>query len=282
MLKLSYNANGLRNIGLHEAVREIAAAGYDGIELSLHPQHIDPFLFTAADAERLRSTLAETGIEACALATGADRLLSDEPFEPSLIHPSWSGRQRRFDLLRRAIDLAVSLGVPVVSFASGIRKPEVSPAAAEDLLLAGISRCLDHAGGKTVLAIEPEPGFFVETNGQAVAVLRQAGSPSLRLNQDIGHANVCEDDYLGSIERALPWTRHIHVEDIKNRIHHHEIPGDGDIDFTSFFAALRRGGYQHYLSIELYNHTDVYPEALRRSRLHLQRFAADESGAGRP
>lgn len=280
MIKLSYNTNGLRTIALADAVREVAAAGYDGIELSLHPSHLDPFRFTAADALRLRSALDGAGLAACSLATGADNLLSGERFEPSLIHPVKAGRQRRIDLISRAVEIAVQVGVPVVSFASGIRRPEVPLETARDLLREGVGRCLDRAAGEVILAIEPEPGFLIETNGQAVDIVEQLGSPWLRLNQDIGHANVCEDDYLASIERALPLTRHIHVEDIKGRVHRHEIPGDGDIDFPALFEALRRGGYSHYLSVELYNHGDVYPTALRRSLRFLRELmVADGSQA---
>jgi len=270
VFRIAYNANGLRALSLHDAVRAVAAAGYQGIELSLHPNHIDPQRFTQADAESLRTFIHDQGIHACCLATGADTLLGSERFEPSLIHPTKSGRQQRIDLLRWAIDLACWLGVPVVSLASGFRKPEVSTALAHDMLLTSISRCLEHAGTSVTLAIEPEPGFFVETNAQACALIQEIRSPYFRLNQDIGHANVCEDDYLQSIERSLGLTSHIHVEDIKNRYHHHEIPGDGDIDFCEFFRALQDRSYAGYLSVELYNHGNVYEEALSRSLRHLR------------
>jgi sugar phosphate isomerase/epimerase len=270
VFRLAYNANGLRSIGLRDAVQAVAAAGYQGIELSLHPNHIDPKAFTKADADSLRTFIHEQGIQACCLATGADTLLGPERFEPSLIHPSKSARQQRIDLLRWAIDVAGWLEVPVVSVASGLRKPEVSSALAHDMLLTGISSCLEHAGTSVTLAIEPEPDFFIQTNVEACALIREIGSPYFRLNQDIGHANVCEDDYLKSIEKSLTLTSHIHVEDIKKRHHHHEIPGDGDIDFPEFFRIIRDGSYAGYISVELYNHSDMYEVALKRSMQHLR------------
>jgi hydroxypyruvate isomerase len=279
VFRIAYNANGLRKLGLHDAVRAIAKAGYQGVELSLHPSHIDPETFTKADAISLRTLIHDQGIRACCLATGADQLLGSERFEPSLIHPTQSGRQRRIDLLRRAIDVAGWLQVPVVSLASGFRKPEVPAKLAHDLLVTGISQCLEHAGTAVSLAIEPEPDFFISTNTEASALIREIGSPGFRLNQDIGHANVCEDDYLASIERSLALTSHIHVEDIKNRHHHHEIPGEGDIDFREFFRILRDGSYSGYISVELYNHGDMYEEALQRSIQHLRAMESAMSTA---
>lgn len=278
MFKLSYNANGLRHLTLAEAIEAVAAAGYDGIELSLHPNHLDPAGLTRQAAAKVRGFLQASGIEACCLATGADNLLGEERFEPSLINPDPNGRRIRVDLIRRAVQFASWLEVPVVNFASGIRKPEVSRTQALELLVTAITQCLEAASGDVVLAIEPEPGFLVETNDQAVQLINHIGSRHLRLSQDLGHANVVEDDYLDSVERSLPLTRHIQVEDIKRRHHRHEIPGDGDIDFRGFFDVLRRGGYAHHLSVELYNHGHVYEEALQRSVQFLR--ACDRETAG--
>ena len=153
----------------------------------------------------------------------------------------------------------------MVNFGSGFQNAAVSAAAAHEFLLEGISRCLEFAGGAVTLAIEPEPEFFIETNRQAVRLIQEVNSPYFRLNQDIGHVNVCEEDYLQSIANALPVTAHIHIEDIRSRVHHHEIPGDGDIDFSAIAAILEKGVYEKFVSVELYNHTEIYQAALRRS-----------------
>lgn len=266
-MRIAYNANGLRSLQLEEAIARAAEAGYDGLELSLHPAHLLPGESPQRLA-RIRRALAAHSLEAPSLATGGDLLLSPERFEPSLISPEAEGRERRLGFLFSAMDLARALEVPVVSFASGIRRPSLPPAAAWDHLRRAVEALLARAGD-LVLALEPEPGFLVETNDQACALLAELDEPHLRLNQDIGHCNVCEEDYLASIERALPWTRHIHVEDIKGRFHAHEVPGDGDLDFPALFEILERRAYPHFVSVELYNHAECWQDALPRSIAHL-------------
>ncbi|MFI6443640.1 sugar phosphate isomerase/epimerase family protein [Kitasatospora sp. NPDC050543] len=277
MFPLSYNANGLRNIPLERAIAEVADAGYQAIELSLHPSHLDPFEFGPAEAAPIRKALERAGIEACCLAAGADNLLGEERFEPSLIHPSAEGRARRVDLVLRAVRIADELGVPLVNFATGKRKAEVPAGQAEQWLTEGIEQVL--AGpGSAVLAMEPEPEFFLETNDGVARLADALASDRFALAQDLGHCRVVEEDYLASVERNLPHTRIIQVEDIKGRVHHHEIPGDGDIDFAGFFTVLERGGYDGYVSVELYNHSDNHRYALRRS--HEVLTAAIEAGTG--
>jgi sugar phosphate isomerase/epimerase len=275
MLRVSYNANGLRNLPLSEAIGEVAAAGFDGIELSLHPNHIDPFTVDSRALDAIAARLGECGLPATCLATGADLLLGPERFEPSLIHPSAGGRRRRVDVIRRSVAIARRLGIPTVNIASGILRSDIPVDVARGWLVDGIRTCLDSCGDDVALAIEPEVGFLVQVNAEAVALVEEVADPRLGVNQDIGHENVGVDDYIGSIRRTLPVTRNIHVEDIRGRVHKHLIPGEGDIDFTGLFRALADGCYDGPISVELYDHAHDYARALRESLAYLQ--AAERS-----
>ncbi|WP_328291871.1 sugar phosphate isomerase/epimerase [Kineococcus sp. NBC_00420] len=277
--RLAYNANGLRSVSLDDAVRTLADRGYDGIELSLNAQHIDPWTFSAADAARLRETLAANGMVACSLATGDPHLLSEEAFEPALVDPDPAERARRLDLLQRSVRIGVLVGVPLVVFSTGKRRPEVGAAQADAwldealaVLLDTLHETLDAAGlprGSTVLGIEPEPGFHCRTNADVAVVLERTASPDLWLSQDLGHCVVEEEDALGSLSRHLPITRHLQVEDIADRVHAHLVPGDGDVDFDAVGRVLA-DGYEGWISVELYDHDPVHRDAAQRSEEFLR------------
>ena len=70
----------------------------------------------------------------------------------------------------------------------------------------------------------------------------------------------------------MPFTRHMHIEDIKGRVHHHEIPGEGDIDFDRVFSILHKANYAHYISVELHHHNDRWQSALSESLAFLNRY----------
>nr|VFJ46084.1 MAG: Sugar phosphate isomerase/epimerase [Candidatus Kentron sp. DK] len=267
MFPLSYNANGLRNMSTVSAVNVVAAAGYDGIEIALHAAHLHPHTATDTELRQVIEALDTTGLVPACLATGADDLLSDQRFEPSLISPDPAGRRQRIDVLKRAMEIALALGAPVLGFASGPLRPELSRDLAWGHLVAGVRECLDSANG-LLLAIEPEPGFLVSTTVDAISLIEEVGSPGLVMNMDIGHVYVTEDDFTDAVARGARYSRHIHIEDIKNRVHSHEVPGDGDIPFSEVFRILRKEAYDGYLSVELYNKTD-WRDALTRSRAHL-------------
>lgn len=288
---LAYNANGLRSLALLDAVRLLADSGYEGIELSLNRQHVDPWGFTDADADQLRAVLEETGMVACSLATGDPLLLDERPFEPALVDPDPSARERRLDLLRRAIRIGVRIGVPIVVFSTGrLAEGEGRKQALGVLdgsvaeLLGVLERELEAAGaasGSTVLGIEPEPGFLLETNAQVAELIERTGSEALWLSQDLGHTVVVEDNALESLRRHLPLTRHLQVEDIAGRVHAHLIPGEGDVDFDAVGRILHEEEFTGWISVELYDHDDEHERSVPVSRRFLMDRLPSLSGLDR-
>jgi sugar phosphate isomerase/epimerase len=55
----------------------------------------------------------------------------------------------------------------------------------------------------------------------------------------------------------------------ENKVHFHEIPGEGDIDFAQVAALVKAAKYPHYISVELHNHDQDWQRALDVSRDYL-------------
>lgn len=278
MLPLSFNTNCLQNLPLNRAIEETSKAGYEGIDLFYRDGHLHPYDVTQAQLDELNELFVTLPIKPVSLATGAPFLLSDDAFEPSLISPDEQARRERIDVIRTALEMASELSIPVVQFVSGIQQAGVSEEEATEMLTEGIRTCLKDAG-EVILVLEPEAPLpasmgggccFIETTSQAIPIIKEIDSPQFRLNMDITHVQCCEDDLLPSIADALPYTRHIHVADVKGKVHHHEIPGEGDINFHSVLEVLKEANYEHYLSVELHAHADEWKRALYQSREYLR------------
>lgn len=59
---------------------------------------------------------------------------------------------------------------------------------------------------------------------------------------------------------------------IKGKVHYHETPGDGEIDFEAVLKALVDKQYPGYVTVELYNHSDVWESVLPNSREYLLKY----------
>jgi sugar phosphate isomerase/epimerase len=61
--------------------------------------------------------------------------------------------------------------------------------------------------------------------------------------------------------------RHVHLEDIaSSRVHQHLLPGEGAIDFPPVIKALKSGGYNGWITIELYPYIENPDTVARLAR----------------
>jgi sugar phosphate isomerase/epimerase len=271
MFKFSFNSTTLRNMGVIEALNNIKSYGYAGVELALNDSHLHPLKCSQNRLSEVKNFCSENDLPIVCVAAGGESLLSDEPFEPSLINPEQEGRVRRLDFIKRSMEIAAFLETPVLNINSGKLKAGVSKEQAFEYLCTNLEALLSE-NSQVIIVMEPEPDFFIGTSTDAINLIQTINHPHFKLNLDIGHVFCSEEAPYSAIEGALPYARNIHIEDIKNRIHHHEIPGEGDIDFVKVIEILKKSNYDHYVSVELHHHQDMWQRALKESMEYLTKL----------
>lgn len=218
MIKLSYSTFGLTDLSYLNAIEEVDKAGYPGIELSFHRDQFNPFNITDDDIASVKNKLQSLQVEAACVATASHFFTPSRPHEPSLMSPDMAGRKRRINLVKRGIDFARKLDVPLVTFGSGFIRDEhiLTPSAnPQELLVDSIHRCLKEIRDDEdiTLLIEPEPGMFIETVEQGMSLVDEVNSPKFRLHLDMCHMYCSEKDYIAALGKAAPYTRFLHVSD---------------------------------------------------------------------
>ncbi len=217
MLKLSYSTNGLTKLSFFDAIREVEKAGFDGVELSFQDDQFNPHTLTETDLLHIKSFFEKISVKPVAISTATTFFLSEVAHEPSMLCLDESSRKKRISLIKKGIEIAKKIGVPIVSFQSGylreehIDNPSINP---RKLLCEAIQECLENVGD-ILLVIEPEPGMYIETNQDAITLIDEINSPNFRLHLDIGHAYCTEENYVESIGAALPYIEYMHLADIK-------------------------------------------------------------------
>ena len=220
MIKLSYSTFGLTNLSFLDSIDVVDRAGYPGIELSFHRDQFNPFEITDEYIAAIKKRFETVGVKPACVATASHFFTPSRPHEPSLMSPDLAGRKRRIDLVRRGIDIARKLGVPLVTFGSGfirdehVMNPSVNP---RELLVDSIHQCLRSLrdDDDITLLIEPEPGMFIETVEQGLSLINEVNSPKFKLHLDICHMYCSEPDYVSALTQAAPHTRYLHVSDAR-------------------------------------------------------------------
>jgi sugar phosphate isomerase/epimerase len=275
-MKLAFSTNAYLRYPFEEAADRIAAIGYEGLELLADVPHAWPAGLLEGPKRAILAAMQRTNLTFSNVNAFMMNAVNDyrQPYwYPSFIEPDPHYRRVRIDHTHRALDLCAELGAPHITTEPGGPVPAgESRDAAVDLFVEVLKPLAEHAHQRGVLLlIEPEPGLLIETTDQYLEVAERVNAPSIGLNFDVGHAYCVGEDLPRAIERLAPQIRHYHFEDIAaTRVHHHLVPGTGAIDFAEVIAAIRRTGYDGWLTVELYPFLDD-PDAAARGALEVLR-----------
>ncbi|GAB3214178.1 sugar phosphate isomerase/epimerase family protein [Marinactinospora thermotolerans] len=276
-LRFGYGTNGFGDHRLDDALAVIADLGYDGVALTLDHPHLDPFDdHLAARTRELGRRLSGLGL-AVVVETGARYLMDPwRKHEPTLV--SATGRERRVELLLRAVRIAAELGAEAVSLWSGILPAGTPEPTGWRRLQEGLGPVLDEAARRGVrLAFEPEPGMFVDTLERAVELRSRLGAPEpFGVTLDLGHC-VCNEplDVTRTVHRAGPLLANVQVDDMRPGVHEHLELGTGQLDLVGALGALVDVGYTGLASMELPRHGHAAPTVAARSMTALRAALAE-------
>ena len=258
MLRLGYNTNGFNCHSLESALEIISGLGYRGVAITLDNHILNPAASNLDRQLKQTKALLKKISLACVIETGARFLLDPRhKHEPTLISADSSGRIIRLDLLKRALDIAARLDGQALSFWSGILKEGVTETDAWDWLIAGCRELSEYAGRYGIpLAFEPEPGMFIENLTEYQKLKEHVDNPLFGLTLDVGHAFLTEDDSLANCIRNFSSSiNNIHLEDMKTGQHKHLQFGEGQIEFSEVFDALKEIRYAGLINVELSRHS---------------------------
>ncbi|AMV36178.1 sugar phosphate isomerase/epimerase family protein [Planctomyces sp. SH-PL62] len=270
-MKLAFSSNAYLKHPFDETAARIAAVGYDGLELLADVPHAWPAGLLEGPKRAIREAMRANGLAFSNINAFMMNAVADhrQPYwHPSFLEPDEAYRRVRIDHTRRALDLCAELGAPHITTEPGGPIPSgMSRAQAVDLFVETLKPLAEHAERLGVLLlIEPEPELLLETTDQYIEIHERVGSLALGLNFDVGHAYCMSEDLPRAIAALAPLTRHYHLEDIAaTRVHHHMIPGDGVIDFAEVVDAIKRTGYDGWLTVELYPFQDDPDVAAKRA-----------------
>jgi hydroxypyruvate isomerase len=112
--------------------------------------------------------------------------------------------------------------------------------AAEKLAAANVGALLEPVNSRAI------PGFFVDRPSLGFAIVAEVGSPNLKVQYDIFHAQVMEGDLANTMEREWANIGHIQIADNPGR---HE-PGTGEINYPFLFKRIDERGFKSAIGCE--------------------------------
>lgn len=266
-----YSTNAFVNYSLLESVDMIARLGFAGVEIMCDQPHLYPPEYDTDKLAQVKASLAKNGLKPTNLNSFTLFAVGDT-YLPSWIEPEAERRRIRVDHTLACLEIAAFIGCRNISVPPGGPLPQnMTRSEALRLFHQGMDQVIPKAEELGVqLLIEPEPNLLMERTAEIKPFVSDIQTPAVGINFDIGHFFCAGEDPATAFDELFPWIGHIHIEDIApTREHNHLIAGLGAIDFPAVFTAMKRAGYRHDMSLELYPYTNRPEEAGRQSLAHL-------------
>jgi sugar phosphate isomerase/epimerase len=271
-MKFAYSTNAFKRYSLEEAVRLIKGIGFDGVEIMADRPHLYPPDYNEARRQGLKDLLISLGLKVSNLNTFTLEAVMD------MHHPSWiekdAGlRRRRIEHTRDCLELAAQLDCPNISIQPGGKVEHFPAPESMEIFISGLQEVIPLAKQLGVkILVEPEPNLLMENSRQFAEFINRVDNSVIGLNCDVGHFYCAGEDPAEVIRNLAGHIHHLHIEDIKQRIHNHIICGQGEMDFKSIFDALKDIKYNGFISVELYPYQDNPVDAGKESLRFLKRF----------
>ena len=221
-------------------IEALQKTGYDGVEVPMFGGEVSQY---AAIGRRLSEMgLGATGV---GVMGGGGNAISADATE----------RAKALDHLKWLVDCTAAVGGDVLCGPFHQPLGEFSGSGPTD---DEIRRCADvhrdaaryAATAGVTLAVEPLNRFecyFLNTMGQATALAEMVGEPNYGYLFDTFHSNIEENDVPAEIARTAKAITHVHISE-NNR----GVPGAGHIRFQDVFDALKRSGYDGWMTVEAF------------------------------
>jgi len=249
-------------------IAQIAALGYDGVELAIR----DPRL---VDADALAEVIESHGLAVPAIGTGqawGEEGLSFTAADPAV-------RRAAIERIKSHIPLAARFNaVVILGLIRGITPKGQSHEQSMAYLVEALQECAAAAAAAGVrYALEPLNRYetdLIHTVAEGLELIERVGAANFGLLLDTFHMNIEEPSIEASIRAAGERIFHFHVAD-SNRWH----PGAGHLNFRSILEALFATGYRGFVSGEFLPIPDA-ATAARRGIAHLRSLKIGTQEAG--
>jgi inosose dehydratase len=239
-----FSLYGMRSLKLADALKVCAEIGYDGVEIdSGRGQSGDPARLSADDRRAVRKQLQDLGLSLPGLMENLSLLTSEKQ------------HQQNLDRLKAVGELGHDLSPdapPIIETILGSR-PDRWEQEKEKMatVLGDWAKAAEAA--KTVIAIKAHVGGALHTPEGAKWLLDRVDNRWIRLNYDFSHFQLRDFDLQKSLAMLIDRTVFIHVKDNKGRLGGFRflLPGEGDIDYASYFQMLKDSGYRGAVCVEV-------------------------------
>jgi protein FrlC len=246
------------NYPIDEAVRRVAAAGYDSIDIWSGRPHVYRRDFNQKELSALRQLISDCGLKVSSFLPAFYR------YPYNLSNPKDEVRRDSIQYMKECMDNAVALGAPVLLIVPGRTLYGQSHEDGWQRLLDSVDQVCRYAKQYSIRlgleGINHHASDLVNTSADALRAIAELDHDNLGIVLDTGHMHLEREPVRAALARAGGRLLQFHVNDNDGKVQQNDVPGMGTFDFQDFINALKDAAYDGYLSAELGYHYTPDPD----------------------
>jgi sugar phosphate isomerase/epimerase len=255
-----------------ESCRRVCELGYVGLEIAPFTLAENPLDISAVQRSAITKTLHDEGLSFVGL-----HWIMVSPPGLHVTTPDVALRRRSWEHVHQLIDLCADIGCNpdsngVLVFGSPKQRSTVEGLGrkeATDIFTNELAHLAPHAEDRRVkILVEALPksqSDVVNSLAEAVAIVRQIGSPAIKTMFDTHNAVDETEPHAALIRKYFPYIAHVHVNEMDGRE-----PGMGDYDFGAVLSVLRELEYSGLVSVEAFDFSRDPADIAERAIEHLR------------
>lgn len=250
---------------LDERLHNLDEAGYQGIQLSA--------VSLREGREAIRKSLSQSSIKLLIHGRRGQVLAGDPETRARAVEDISAGLHEAAELGAVGSILVPIRIQPEITAPSppsfGVHPMKTVVDLEREILIDQLTRIAPAAEASGVpIILEPLNRYethLIKSLDDAAEICRAVGSPGIKMMGDFFHMNLEDDDMGAAIERNADCLAYIHLAD-SNRFQ----PGTGHLDFRPGFSALKRIGYDGYMTFECKIKGEATVAALQESAVYIR------------
>ena len=242
----------------YQVIDTIKALGVDAVELQIFNPAVPKGETMASYAKALHTYAVEKGLEV-PIFTVDSCLYCAEP-------------EKELERLCSMVDIASELGIPLMRFDIAYKfigdEPSKSPKKVIEIAAPYVRRLADYAKEKGVKVCSENHGRIMQDSYRVEELMYQVDHENYGLLCDIGNFGGADEDCATAVSKLLPHICFVHAKDsfIKSGMTYDPgrgygrtrggnfkrstIFGHGDVPTYQILAAIKKSGYDGYVSLE--------------------------------
>jgi sugar phosphate isomerase/epimerase len=233
-MKLGANTVLFGGHNMETAFKYLAAAGYDGIEVSAIDGMSEHLVLS-----RWRELAPE--VKRLTQDYGLELLAMEQPKQDP-------------EIMEQAMQAAVEIGIPIINCGPGGKTDEPETLQTSIDSLGALAARAEHYG--VTLCVKAHVGQSIYDTPTTLKIMEAISSPAFGIDMDPSHIYRANENPVEAIAAVVSRVKHVHIRDCLGRQQGPGTPenqanGRGDIDLVGYIRTLHEAGYTGPLNLEV-------------------------------